>query len=160
MRHSASVNGYANYSTFHLICIRFCRTLLYFDYLCTPLIHWSRDKMAGISQTTVSKNLFLNENAWISMEISQNFVPKGPRYFFCDTVTYILTYVRWRHDIETVPALLALCEGNPPVTCEFPSQMECNAELGRLDQTVKHTVELGQGQLSVRHLVILKPMPI
>ena len=27
-----------------------------------------------------------------------------------------------RHDLETLVALLALCEGNPPVTGGFPSQ--------------------------------------
>ena len=28
----------------------------------------------------------------------------------------------WRHQIETISALLALCAGNPSVTGEFPSQ--------------------------------------
>ena len=28
----------------------------------------------------------------------------------------------WRHQVETFSALLALCAGNSPVTCEFPSQ--------------------------------------
>ena len=28
----------------------------------------------------------------------------------------------WRHQMETFSALLALCAGNSPVTCEFPSQ--------------------------------------
>ena len=28
----------------------------------------------------------------------------------------------WRHQMETLYALLALCAGNSPVTCEFPSQ--------------------------------------
>ena len=28
----------------------------------------------------------------------------------------------WRHQMETFSALLALCEGNSPVTSEFPSQ--------------------------------------
>ena len=36
---------------------------------------------------------------------------------------------RWRHDWETLSALLALCEGNPPVTGEFPSQRTSNLEL-------------------------------
>ena len=30
--------------------------------------------------------------------------------------------VWWRHQMETFSALLALCEGNPPVTGGFPSQ--------------------------------------
>ena len=28
----------------------------------------------------------------------------------------------WRHQIETISALLAICAGNSPVTVEFPSQ--------------------------------------
>ena len=28
----------------------------------------------------------------------------------------------WRHQIETFSTLLALCAGNSPVTCQFPSQ--------------------------------------
>ena len=35
----------------------------------------------------------------------------------------------WRHDLETFSALLALCEGNPPVTGGFPSQRTSNAEM-------------------------------
>ena len=28
----------------------------------------------------------------------------------------------WRHQMETFPALLAICAGNSPVTGEFPTQ--------------------------------------
>ena len=28
----------------------------------------------------------------------------------------------WRHQMETIPALLAVCEGNSPVSGEFPAQ--------------------------------------
>ena len=31
-------------------------------------------------------------------------------------------YAWWRHQMETFPALLALCAGNSPVTGEFPAQ--------------------------------------
>ena len=31
-------------------------------------------------------------------------------------------YTWWRHQMETFSALLALCAGNSPVSCEFPSQ--------------------------------------
>ena len=33
----------------------------------------------------------------------------------------------WRHPMEAVSALRALCEGNPPVTIGFPSQRTSNA---------------------------------
>ena len=41
-----------------------------------PLTHWGRDKMAAVSQTTLSN--LLNENVIISTKISLKFVPKGP----------------------------------------------------------------------------------
>ena len=34
----------------------------------------------------------------------------------------------WCNDIETLSGLMALCEGNPPVTKGFPSQWACDAE--------------------------------
>ena len=37
--------------------------------------HWGRDKLADIFQTTFSNAL--NENVWIPIKISLNFVPKG-----------------------------------------------------------------------------------
>ena len=38
------------------------------------------------------------------------------------TCSFNLHSPRWRHQMETFFALLALCEGNSPVTGEFPSQ--------------------------------------
>ena len=38
--------------------------------------------------------------------------------------------LKWRrHDMEAIPALLALYEGNPPVTQSFPLQRASNEEL-------------------------------
>ena len=37
--------------------------------------------------------------------------------------SHIISKTLWHHPMETFSALLALCEGNPPVTSEFPSQM-------------------------------------
>ena len=34
--------------------------------------------MAAISQTTILKCIFLNENEWISIKILLKFVPMGP----------------------------------------------------------------------------------
>ena len=33
-----------------------------------------------------------------------------------------LVYTWWRHQMETLPALLAICAGNSPVHGEFPAQ--------------------------------------
>ena len=41
-------------------------------------MHWDRDKMDAISQMPIIKCIFLNENAWILINISLKFVPKGP----------------------------------------------------------------------------------
>ena len=38
--------------------------------------------------------------------------------FYCD----VIVWASWGHQQETFSALLALCEGNPPVTGGFPSQ--------------------------------------
>ena len=37
---------------------------------------------------------------------------------------------RWRHQMETFSALLALCAGNSPVTGKFPSQRPVTRSLG------------------------------
>ena len=39
-----------------------------------------------------------------------------------DSFVFRLDISWWRHQMETYSALLALCVGNSPVTCEFPSQ--------------------------------------
>ena len=43
----------------------------------SSLTHWSRDKMATVSQVAYS-NAFFNENVWILITISLKFVPKDP----------------------------------------------------------------------------------
>ena len=40
------------------------------------LTHWGQDKMAAVSQTTIS-NVFFNENTRMSIEISLKFIHKG-----------------------------------------------------------------------------------
>ena len=37
--------------------------------------HWDRDKMAAVSQTTLSSAFLLKENVTISIKISLKFVP-------------------------------------------------------------------------------------
>ena len=44
----------------------------------------------------------------------ENFLPPDALDMFC--------IVPWRHQMGTFSALLALCEGNPPVTVGLPSQ--------------------------------------
>ena len=64
----------------------------------------------GNPATSCVSNPLLNDSCtgyiWIQklLEISRNML------------------TRWRHQTETLSALLALCDGNPPVTGGFPSQ--------------------------------------
>ena len=39
--------------------------------------HWGREKVDAISQTTFLNSFFMNENIWISIQISLKFVPKA-----------------------------------------------------------------------------------
>ena len=54
--------------------------------------HWGRDKMAAISQTTLSNAFFVNENARISIEISLKLVPKGP----INNIPALVQIMAWR----------------------------------------------------------------
>ena len=45
----------------------------------------------------------------------------SPWHFCCDLVPIRLNS-RWRHQMEIFSALLAICEGNPPIIGGFPSR--------------------------------------
>ena len=47
---------------------------------------------------------------WIEMQLKYNLHSPG----------HLITW--WRHQMKAFSALLTLCEGNPPITCGFPSQ--------------------------------------
>ena len=50
----------------------------------------------------------------------------------CLTSAGIPNITWWRHQMETFYALLALCAGNSPVTCKFPSQRPVKQSFGVL----------------------------
>ena len=56
------------------------------------LIHLGRDKMAAISQTTISKAFSWMKNIWILIKISLKFVPGGP----IDNKPTIVQIMAWR----------------------------------------------------------------
>ena len=56
------------------------------------LTHWGRDKMAAISQKTLSIAFFVNENVRISIEFSLKFVPKGP----INNIPALVQIMAWR----------------------------------------------------------------
>ena len=56
------------------------------------LTHWGRDKMAAVSQTTLSNAFFFNGNARISIKISLKFVPKVP----INNIPVLVQIMAWR----------------------------------------------------------------
>ena len=59
---------------------------------CHILTHWGRDNLATIFQTTFFKCIFLNENAWISLKISQKFVLE----FRINNIPVLVQIMDWR----------------------------------------------------------------
>ena len=62
------------------------------------------------------------------------------------TSFYQLRISLWRHQMEAISALLALCEGNPPATGGFPFTKASDAELwcflwSAPEQTVEQTID-------------------
>ena len=55
----------------------------------------------------------------------------GPRFVICDVfpLWYGTGHSRWRYDMETFSALLALCAGNSQVTGKFPFTKASDAKL-------------------------------
>ena len=47
-----------------------------YETVTRKLTHWGRGKIAAVSQTSFS-NVFLPWKAWISIEVSQKFIPNG-----------------------------------------------------------------------------------
>ena len=52
--------------------------------------------------------------AWAGRGNKNEYIPTSPAFVFISSW--------WRHQMETLSALLAICAGNSPVTAEFPSQ--------------------------------------
>ena len=77
--------------------------------MCTwyELTHWGRDKMATVSQTTLSNAIFLNENVRISIEISLKFVPEGPINNI-SALVQIMAWRRWGNKPLSKPMMIRL----------------------------------------------------
>ena len=56
------------------------------------LTHWGRDKMVKKFSDDIFKSIFLNENVWISINISLKFVPKGP----INNIPALVQIMAWR----------------------------------------------------------------
>ena len=65
------------------------------------------------------------------MHLKMSSAKWQPFYLILNVLTFLVLWAEypgdsgqswWRYQMETFSALLALCAGNSPVTCEFPSQ--------------------------------------
>ena len=56
------------------------------------LTHWGRDEIDAILKTTFFKCIFLNENVWIALKISLEFVPK----FQINNIPALVQIMAWR----------------------------------------------------------------
>ena len=65
---------------------------IYRSHTARPLTHWGRDQMAAIFLTTYSNGFFVNDNAWISINISLKFVPRGP----INNIPALVQIMAWR----------------------------------------------------------------
>ena len=71
-----------------------------------------------LNKTTIETNDVPEPSKQILNQISSSIMIKVVRW-----------YSKWGHNMGPLPAILALCEGNLPVTCRYPSPRVCNAEL-------------------------------
>ena len=73
----------------------------------------------------VNANVFLSKWNFVCWQDGIFTFEKSPCLFWHRGGRTMVVRVRmswWRHQMETLSALLALCEGNSPVPGEFPSQ--------------------------------------
>ena len=63
------------------------------------------------------------DNIYLNLYIDWEYMSTQPLWTIKDTLLSLWTTMSWwRHEIEPLSALLAICEGNPSVTGAFPSQ--------------------------------------
>ena len=106
------------------------------------LTHWDRDKMAAISQRTIS-NAFFNENIQISIKISLKFVPRSP----IDNKPALVQIMSWRQ-----PGDKPLSE---PMSVSSPMQICVN-----WPQCVNSIHQTLQGQPVTKPEMLLQMIPI
>ena len=88
------------------------------------LTHWGRNKMAAIFQTTFFKWIFLNKNVWISINMSLEFVPRGP----INNVPTLVQVMAWRR-----PGDKPLSE---PVMVRVPTHIYASLGLNELKKKI------------------------
>ena len=104
-------------------------SMLQGDPLTAEILHWQVGK-----QTNIQNKLNVRERKIImgynDIKTCFDMLPLQPW---------------WRHQMETVSALLSLCEGNPPVTGGFPLTKASDTEFwcflwSAPEQTVEQTI--------------------
>ena len=79
-------------------------------------------RQQGITWTNIDQVLWRHIASLDDNELMQYTQEMCTRFALGRALSSLILTTWWRHQIETVSALLALCERNSPVTGEFPSQ--------------------------------------
>ena len=75
--------------------------------------------LSGPMMTSILTHICVTRPQWVCLGLNMliyTYIRK------CGHLVCIFVLSWWRHQMETFSAFLALCEGNSPVTDEFPSQ--------------------------------------
>ena len=91
---------------------------------CTHCILHCNGMHLMITETETS-SFWWNFHHWLHWKLSKWQLPVQPVIKISSKWRHFCFI--WRHPMEAVSALRALCEGNPPVTIGFPSQRTSNA---------------------------------
>ena len=125
IRHIFDVITHINFKATWLECSIYCGRRKW---------HYSTEKMRLNMMPTLSKlascwlSVFSEWHAMIYLVVAEIGIPIT-LYAVNPNLTYsphIGTVIWWCHDIETIFALLDLCEEKPPVTSAFPSRKASN----------------------------------
>ena len=100
----------------------------YVEYYMALYWSWCIDRSSNVN---AQRNLYLRKDTiivllsiifqpWDWAGQSKSLIMDDKNLFILQVRCYGVSW--WRHQMETFPALLALCVGNSPVTGEFPTQ--------------------------------------
>ena len=120
-------------------CSEFCQLSQQYD--CRDVCHncetiWKDTIFWGQVPNLIRCSAFLNSDSWFRRQHMSSCSKSSPIrllkrnraiYVQEEGYNYILAY--WRHQMEKLSALLAICAGNSPVTGEFPDKGQWHGAL-------------------------------
>ena len=102
--------------------------------LCGTLTHWGRDKMAAISQTTLSNAFSSMKMLRVSIEISLKFVPNGP----INNITALVKIMAWRRPGDKPLSEPMMIRLPTPICVTRPQWVKITSLIGYLKKASNH----------------------